>query len=190
MKLDRDSKFVIGFEISKVFPEPSLVALGCMSITINGVQYGVADKDASFLACSRDAIEQRIEEAGSFLAPEIDEMDAAELAKCVLIGRYADSESIESLRYNRSKNIYQYVCENQILWIPDGDSAFDDGSHILHMDAHNGKVRLVGWKKDGEISIREDTLQDLWLESSIFYGELSNWLKRFTEVVNRQSQLE
>jgi len=65
-----------------------------------------------------------------------------------------------------------------LLWIPDGDEAFDDGSHVLQFDL-NDRVRLVGFKRQEEELYDRNSLVDLWLPSDAFYGTLTSWNSAF-----------
>ncbi|APG84852.1 hypothetical protein SAMCCGM7_Ch2107 [Sinorhizobium americanum CCGM7] len=52
-------------------------------------------------------------------------------------------------------------------WAPDGDEAFDDGSHVLQFDVGD-KVRLIVFKNtDGSADVT-DTLTEQWLDADDF----------------------
>jgi hypothetical protein len=65
-----------------------------------------------------------------------------------------------------------------LVWAPDGDEAFDDGSYVLQFDVEN-RVRLIGFKSDDTDRYDPATLKDIWLSSDDFYSVLSRWRDAF-----------
>ena len=71
------------------------------------------------------------------------------------------------------------VFSNHLIWAPDGDEAFDDGSFVLHFDVGN-QVRLVAFKCCIDGYHHDPTsLSSIWLPSGEFYGILENWRDAF-----------
>jgi hypothetical protein len=68
---------------------------------------------------------------------------------------------------------------NKLIWAPDGDEAFDDGSYILQFDIGKA-VRLIGFKtRRDRDEIDFNTLRDLYLGADEFYGLLEKWRDDF-----------
>lgn len=73
----------------------------------------------------------------------------------------------------RHSEIATILDDNFIDWAPDGDEAFDDGSHIYQFDVSDS-VRIVACKN------RDDhCLSEVWLPSDEFYSILDNWQRQF-----------
>jgi hypothetical protein len=67
---------------------------------------------------------------------------------------------------------------NRILWAPDGDQAFDDGSYVLHLDDGNN-VRLIGFRVGEDERHIHSTLSDVQLPAASFYELLQEWQSSF-----------
>lgn len=66
----------------------------------------------------------------------------------------------------------------RIVWAPDGDDAFDDGSFVLCFEVGE-KVRLIGFRSEERYHHDPLTLRDLELPASDFYGILTAWRDAF-----------
>ena len=54
---------------------------------------------------------------------------------------------------------------NSLVWAPDGDEAFDDGSYVLQFDVGD-RVRLIAFKRpDSEVD--PASLREIWLSSDV-----------------------
>jgi hypothetical protein len=67
---------------------------------------------------------------------------------------------------------------NRLVWAPDGDEAFDDGSYVLQFDV-DGRVRLVAFNRPSSL-VDPASVQEAWLAADVFYDILSQWRERFT----------
>src|SRR4029078_3103087 len=70
------------------------------------------------------------------------------------------------------------VYSRHLLWIPDGDEAVDDGSHVLQFDIDD-RVRLVAFKRQEAELYEQDSLVDVWLAADTFYGTFISWRSGF-----------
>ncbi len=66
----------------------------------------------------------------------------------------------------------------EIVWAPDGDEAFDDGSHILQFDCED-KVRLIAFKNSLNSAMLAGSLTDTWMDAEEYYGVLDQWQAAF-----------
>ncbi|MCL4854136.1 MAG: hypothetical protein KJZ78_22480, partial [Bryobacteraceae bacterium] len=67
---------------------------------------------------------------------------------------------------------------NHLVWAPDGDEAFADGSYVLQFDKDE-KVRLIAFKSTAGVDPDEGTVSDVWLSADDFYHCLDEWLNMF-----------
>ena len=137
------SLFAIESEISQAYAQLSFRARGFFVIYIKGLRYGLYSNDATFLACSFDEVRNRITRRGNHSAPFSAETNAG----CI-------ADAFREVVYDPSRKAGQYfgilanefraiINTNHIMWAPDGDQAFDDGSYVLHFDVGD-RVRLSG----------------------------------------------
>lgn len=165
-------QFAIECDILSASKKASIRAIGLFNIHICGYRYGSTAIDSTALACSFDEVERRISHRGSHTAPFSAEPDAGLIA-----------ESVRSALYEEGRRSYfglplavfaDLIYENHLLWAPDGDEAFDDGSYVLQFDRGN-QVRLIGFKSHAQFSYDRSTLRDLWISQALFYGILDQW---------------
>lgn len=175
MIIGNKSKFAIESIITEAYERLSFRALGYFVIYVDNIKYGVDRPDASLLACSFDEVENRLLKRGLHTAPFSTELSANKIADAVCKSIYSEEQENEYFFEIPRDNFYDIIVANKLIWVPDGDEAFDDGSHILHFDVEN-KVRLVGFKRYGnDIS----NLTDIWLNADEFYTILQLWLDTF-----------
>ena len=106
------------------------------------------------------------------------EADAESIAVALREGLYADSEK-DAVFFGASQAEFsRLIYSKGILWAPDGDEAFDDGSYIAQFDIGD-RVRLIGFKSVESFVPDSDTLRDLWLSADDFYDILRQWLAAF-----------
>ena len=177
MLIGDPSEFAIESSISIVYEELGASALGYFVIHIGGRCYGVREPDASLLACSFDAVEERIAQRGTHTAPFATELDAGKIADAYRDAIYAPDQEDERFFGLPQTEFSDY--SGRISWAPDGDEAFDDWSHVLHFDVE-GRVRLIGFRSLDEVYHHDPaTLSDVWLEADKFYNVLKNWRDTF-----------
>jgi hypothetical protein len=171
--------FAIESEISQAYRRLSLRALGFFVIHIAGHRYGVYQPDATMLANSFDEVERRLERRGSHLAPFARE-DAAKIAEA--FRRAYDPDQVNAQLFGMmASEFYNFACSNGLLWAPDGDEAFDDGSYVVQFDVEN-QVRLLGFKSEPDgYGYEAATLTDMWIPSEVFYRVLQEWHAAFEQ---------
>jgi Immunity protein 42 len=177
MIIGDQSVFAIESGITHAYERLSFRALGFFVIHINGRRYGVHSPNATMLACSFDEVGNRITRRGSHIASFATEPDADEIANAVCHAIYAsDQENTRFFGISRPE-FHDLVYSNHLLWAPDGDEAFDDGSHVLQFDVKN-RVRLIAFKNSEE-GYDSSTLNDMWFEGDKFYDILQRWRDAF-----------
>lgn len=169
--------FAVESTISKTYAQNSLMALGSFSIHVAGKSYGVLDPTATMLACSYDSVARRIEKCGTHEA-FFEAADALHIAMQYIYTFYQESEEISLLSFD-SKRFQSAVENNELIMAPDGDSAFDDGSHILQFDVGEN-VRILAFKNESNPKLMMESLAEIILDKGVFYSTLSNWLQAFS----------
>jgi hypothetical protein len=171
------SKFAIESEIWTAYERLGFFALGFFVVHIRSHAFGVRRPDATLLACSVDAVKQRIaargshtSKVGSNLAPEA----VVEAFLTAFFGEEYDESQSGSISLEEIESLKMNV--NNVVWAPDGDEAFDDGSYILQFDIED-EVRLVAFQRTSDSKFRCNSIVELWLDSSEFYGTLEAWYR-------------
>lgn len=170
--------FAIESEITQAYERLSYRALGFFVIHINGHSYGVREPDATMLACSFDEVKRRIANRGKHTA-DFAELDPGQIADAFRNAMYADKQE-ESYFGTALSEFRRHFDQdaNDLLWVPDGDAAFDDGSYILHFDVGN-RVRLIAFKSGRGYRHDPATLSEIWMPIEDFYRILQQWLDLF-----------
>lgn len=179
MIIGNKSQFAIESVITHAYERLSFRALGYFVIHIGNKGYGVNSLDATMLACSFDEVTDRIKGRGTHTAFFAMESNANRIAAAVCASIYSEEQNKECF-FGISRSIFdKIIYSNKLIWAPDGDEAFDDGSHVLQFDVEN-RVRLIGFKRDGSEADREyHSLTDTWLDADEFYGTLQGWHDAF-----------
>ncbi|QDU54111.1 Imm42 family immunity protein [Aeoliella mucimassa] len=171
------STFAIESNITQAYEQLSWLALGCFVIHISGRRYGVFKPDATMLACSFDEVGRRISSRGNHTVP-FSELDAGEIALAFSGALYASNP--EQYYFGIAlPTFYDMIHASRVVWAPDGDEAFDDGSYVLQFD-FEAHVRLIAFKSGQESLYDPVTLSDIWLEADNFYSILSQWHDNFS----------
>lgn len=172
-------KFAIESTINAAFPQRSLIASGSFAIHIAGKVYGVRSPDATMLACSFDGIKRRIDQRGkheAFFANE----NAIKIVKQYVSTYYEDIEEIDAHQLTFNMEKFQSTLESgELVLAPDGDAAFDDGSHVLHFDIGD-HVRVIAFKNKGDEGARLQSISEVTLDAASFYATLENWVQSFS----------
>jgi len=156
-----------------------LRALGLFVIHICGKRYGVHEPDATGLACSFDKVRERISWRGRHTASFIYEPDACKIADAYRHAIYAPDQETETFYGLTAAEFRASIYQRKLVWAPDGDQAFYDGSFVLQLDEED-HVRLIGFKTKKEGYGHEPgTLADLWIGANEFYGILEDWSSAF-----------
>lgn len=170
--------FAIESGITQAYARPSLYALGFFVIHIGGYRYGVCSPDATMLACSFREVEERIVRRGRHSVHFATEPAADKIAKAIYRATYAPNQESERFFGIPQPEFNSLVYANHLMWAPDGDEAFDDGSYVLHFDVKD-RVRLIGFKCGEDYHHDARSLSDMWLEADEFYQVLQNWHDAF-----------
>jgi hypothetical protein len=132
-----------------------------------------------WLACSYDEVERRIAMRGSHTVPFAIESDAGKIADAFRNAIYAE-EPRESYLGIPLSEFRSMVWSKRIMWAPDGDEAFDDGSYVLQFDIQD-RVRLIAFKCGPGYVHDPATLSDVWLPADGFYYVLQRWHDAFED---------
>jgi len=175
--------FAIESFINKVYPDRGCLALGYFSIHILSHAYGVRSPEASMLGCSLDAVQRRIEQRGCHLLPSASDFEASVIAESVHNAIYSDYPRDRLLDMTR-EDFTEILYKRDILWAPDGDEAFDDGSNIIQID-EGDRVRVIGFVNDGDMESILKTVSEIYIPQDDFYAILEEWPSAFeTELKN------
>jgi hypothetical protein len=71
------------------------------------------------------------------------------------------------------------LVNHEIILAPDGDAAFDDGSHVLQFDQEGDQVRLIAFRNDWNSVVTVSAIADVKISADEFYGILDCWQKQF-----------
>jgi hypothetical protein len=167
--------FAIESRITQAYDVLSLRALGCLLIYVSGYRYGVDADDASILANSYDAIVNRVQQRGTHRAPFSFET-SVDIAHAVSAALYTECGHQKFFGLSQSA-FGAFVSTAGVLWAPDGDEAFDDGSHVLQFDVDD-QVRLVGFQREAGC-VSAASVSDIWLPEQEFYSTLETWRNEF-----------
>lgn len=172
------STFAIESGITRAYERVSFRALGFFVLHIGGQNYGVRATDASMLACSLTEIEARIVRRNTHVAPFATGIEGSRIADAVRKALYAPNQEEERFFGISGREFSDLIYSKNILWAPDGDEAFDDGSHVLHID-FGDQVRLIGFRCSEGYHYDPKTLTDIWLPAADFYRVLHQWRNAF-----------
>jgi hypothetical protein len=154
------------------------MALGYFVVTVKSQEYGVRRSDASMLASSYDAIERRTERRGTHVAERANFASARDIAIVYLSRVYGRSDLGRAEAAIDGEELTSEISANEIVFAPDGDAAFDDGSHILQFDVDQS-VRVVAFKNDEDPELLLEAITEVWLTADEFYGILESWEREF-----------
>jgi hypothetical protein len=176
------SEFCIEWAMSKPFDENSFLALGYFNISINRTRYGVKAPDATLLANTYDEIKKRLCDRGSHVSTFSDK-NAGEIALAVASSRYRLPVRSNTFFGMDAKSFLAEIFKKRLLWAPDGNEAFDDGSHILQFDVDT-KVRLIGFKNEPSETQILNSVTDVTLDGEVYYTLLADWISDFDSTRN------
>lgn len=179
--------FAIESDISIAYSSLGMRALGYFVLHVGGQLYGVLEHDASLLACSVDSVDRRLAFCGKHTASFSQHASAAEIADAVY-GAVYGSSSIKYPTLNTPRSeLYETIHSNRLIWAPDGDQAFDDGSYVLHFDIGD-LVRLIAFKLGENGRHAPATLRDVRLPAEAFYQLLKQWRGAFETAWQRSAK--
>jgi hypothetical protein len=128
------------------------------------------------LACSFDEVGRRITGRGTHQAP-FAEAAATDIANAYTSAVYVDHDENDRYFGMSEARFTEIVNSNRLVWAPDGDEAFDDGSYVLQFDVAN-RVRLVAFNCPDSL-VDPDSVREVWLAADNLYGILRQWRERF-----------
>ena len=179
MLIGNTSTFAIESQITRAYAQLSLRALGYFVIHLCGHCYGVNSPDATMLACSLNEVNDRIGRRGKHTAPFADKPSAGEIAHAIRDAIYAPDAEGKHFFGLPHAMFERMIFSNHLMWAPDGDEAFDDGSCVLHFDVGD-RVRLVAFKSSRNSDHREPTtISSIWLPADEYYSILEQWRDAF-----------
>jgi hypothetical protein len=166
--------FALESEISCAYERLSFRALGFFLIHLGSKAYGVRAENATLLACSFDEVAKRLACRGSHGAFFSSVPVAGDIANAVRTAVFAPEKKGE-LFFGKSRSEFlEFLHSADLIWAPDGDEAFDDGSCVVQFDIED-RVRIVGFKSSDGYHHDPDTLMDIWLDANNFYDILDRW---------------
>jgi hypothetical protein len=169
--------FAIESLITEAYARTSLRALGCFVIHVGGNRYGVYEPKASMLANSFDEVEKRIARRGKHSASFADELEGGKIADAFRDGIYGDNPKDNYLGLPLGQ-FQDAIYSAHLLWTPDGDEAFDDGSYILQFDIGD-RARLIAFKCGNSGLSDPLSLRDAWITADRYYQTLGDWRDAF-----------
>lgn len=177
MIIGNPDTFAVESSITHAYARPSLLGLGFFVIYAGGLCYGNRSPKSTMLACSYDEVGRRIAGRGSHSVPFGDDPDAGKIAESIRGALYGLRPEKEYFGLPLAK-FSDSIHSQRVIWAPDGDEAFDDGSYVLQMD--NGKqVRLIAFKNAKGTGYDPATLTDIRLPGDHFYCVLQSWRDAF-----------
>ncbi|MBA3040237.1 MAG: immunity 42 family protein [Alphaproteobacteria bacterium] len=178
--------FAIESRITDAVESLSQLALGSFFIHVGGRTYGSREPDASMLGCSFNEVEHRLQRRGTHQFPALADVAAADVTAAYLNAIYRDSPRMNYFGLSRQQ-FADALQSSGSIWAPDGDQAFDDGSHILQFDV-GCRVRIIAFlntESPGELS---GTIREEWMDADLFYAIVSGWKTLFS--IERASKLK
>jgi hypothetical protein len=176
------NNFSIESFISSAYSNKSTLAIGYFLIHIKGITYGIKEFDATALANSYDEVLRRLSMRGKHIAPHdliiLPSLELAQIAENALYGDVYDNQELWVFSMLR-RELADLIYKNNLIWAPDGDEAFDDGSRVFQFDIDDETVRLIGYNTTADYKIDEDKLTDLIISSDEYYSTLEEWSNKF-----------
>ena len=177
MIVGNPSVIAIESRITCAYERLSFRALGFFVIHVGGRCYGRRSHDSTMLACSYDEVERRIAARGTHSCPLASEADAGQIADAFRNALYAEKQKTVYFGVPVEEFV-DSIRSSRIVWTPDGDEAFDDGSYVLQFDVGD-RVRLIAFRSGDDWRHDPTTLADLWLPAHDFYHVLQLWRDGF-----------
>ncbi len=177
MIVGEPSVFAIESSITEAYERLSFRALGFFVIYAGGLCYGRRSADSTMLACSFDEVGNRIAMRGDHIALFATEPNAERIAEAFRNAIYGE-EQRESYFDIPLPQFGKMIYSKRIVWAPDGDEAFDDGSYVLQFDIKD-HVRLIAFKSKPRGLYDPSTIRDVRLAANDFYSLLLKWRYAF-----------
>lgn len=178
MLVGEKSTFGIAWQLTEAYHSMGMRGMGYFNYYIGGLRFGVNSPHATLLGCSFESIRERVRLRGThhaaFSLNEAKEIAISYRRACF------DESAADNLFFGTLAPILcKEIHEANVVMAPDGDLAFNDGSHVLQFDVDN-KVRLIAFKST-EIGYTfvQHSLRDVWLSADSFYVILEQCLLDF-----------
>ena len=180
MLLGNTAEFAIESHIEVAYERRGALALGYFLLHLRNCQFGVKAQDATLLACSYDEVARRFSRQGQHVASELSSVSAKNLAQAYVNAAYAGlSGELETA-------LMTVATARRLVWAPDGDEAFDDGSHVLQFDVSD-QVRLIGFRN---VDYTVSDVCELWMRAETFYTLLSDWTVAFDKEWQQRTKIK
>jgi len=179
MVIGNPSVFAIESVITQAYERLSQRALGFFVVHVGDRRFGVCESDATMLGCSFDTVQRRVARRGTHTASFAIEPDAGKIADAFRNAVYAEDQDEDYFGIPRAE--FSKLFEqgsSDLMWAPDGDEAFDDGSYVLQFDVKD-RVRLIAFKSSAGYIHDPATLSDVWLPADDYYRVLQRWQEAF-----------
>lgn len=170
--------FALESVMTQANPRPSLRGLGYFRIHVSGKAFGRCEPDATMLANSYDAVLERLARRGAHTLPLFEEQDADAIADAVNTAIFGNVPATWSSVGARRDELASAIHASRIVWAPDGDAAFDDGSRVLQLDLTN-KSRVIGFCVGDQGEVDPSSVREVRLPSADFYEVLREWSDQF-----------
>lgn len=145
MIVGQKSRFALEIDILEAYDIASLFALGRFRIFIAGAEYGSSFSDSTYLAPSIDALRRRVSRRGSHVACFDWNIETRSIISAVEGAIYQEEKQPSVFQGVSKEDLQKSLYSDGVMMAPDGSSAFDDGSRILHLE-RACQSRLIGWK--------------------------------------------
>ncbi|NIJ64636.1 hypothetical protein FHR20_001567 [Sphingomonas leidyi] len=154
------------------------MGIGYFLIHVGGKQYGVKKPRACVMGNSYNEIVSRISQEGEHRLSFSSKIDSKELSIYIANSIYNRGFEGGVIPAQWSKEIDDSLYANALMWAPDGDSAFDDGSHIVQVDDEQ-RVRITAFVNAETQGEFENSISDVILGQETFYETLGAWAREF-----------
>lgn len=178
MIIGKKDRFAIEIEITHIFNSGQ--ALGFLVLHVGGREYGVRARDATVLDFPMGHISDRLKRRGQHLAPFGGISEKEELVEALLGAQFGNPDPEFTFCGFTQNELDWQIGKARLDWSPDGDEAFDDGSHIYQFDVED-RVRLVACR-----NCRERSISEIWLPDCEFYEILEKWCFEFPVMRRRE----
>jgi hypothetical protein len=166
--------FAIDSHVEELLASRSLIGIGYFNILLAGTRFGVKDQTATALACSYDNIVNRIQMRDQHVTPFPEIQDPHLIAHIFRDVLYVKGEDGTPISGHARKGVIDTIYKNKLLFAPDGDEAFADGSYVIHFDV-GAEVRLIGFFSGNDEYYEKGSLVDVRLSADEFYNVLESW---------------
>lgn len=180
MLIGNVAEFAIESHMRLAYAKPWIVGCGRFGFHVAGKKFGLLDDNdkETLLACSLDSVRKHIEWRGMHAAPFALTHSASEIADGVMGALYEPDTEGDVYCGLDSETFKRVIYDRHLQIAPDGDEAFDDGSHVLLFDVPDG-VRLIGFRSLETYRHDPASLAEHRMSSEAYYGVLQAWVDAF-----------